>query len=174
MKVHILAEGQTEATFIDAILMPYFVRKGIYLQTVLINTKIVPGARNFKGGISSYQQVRKHIKRLPGDTSARLVSTMIDFYGPSDVFPGWSTKRGDVYGMVRHVEAAFTDDIADDRFLPYLSLHEYEALSFSKPEISARITLNERAMTVQALKKVRHQNRFFRSSPNIKNVMTES
>ena len=59
-----------------------------------------------------------------------------DLYGlPSD-FPGYGDARGtsDPYEKARILEAALRDNIGDWRFIPYLQLHEYEALLFSEPE----------------------------------------
>ncbi|MFL6290747.1 MAG: DUF4276 family protein [Thermoanaerobaculia bacterium] len=36
-------------------------------------------------------------------------------------------------GVVQALEGAFANDISDDRFVPYIQLHEYEAYLFSDP-----------------------------------------
>jgi hypothetical protein len=62
---------------------------------------------------------------------------MIDFYGlPSD-FPNYSDKEattGTIYQRVEYLEKKFSEDIKHHKFLPYLSIHEFEALLFSKPD----------------------------------------
>jgi hypothetical protein len=55
---------------------------------------------------------------------------MIDFYGlPSD-FPGYEQAQAanDPYARVTILERAFAEDIHSQRFIPYIQLHEFEAL----------------------------------------------
>lgn len=54
---------------------------------------------------------------------------MIDYYGSPKDFLGRQSLTGtDPYQRIRHLEDAFAQDIQDPRFLPFLSLHEFEAL----------------------------------------------
>jgi hypothetical protein len=130
-KVHILVEGQTEVTFVREVLYPHLFSHGIVLQPKLVVTKRVKAGGHFKGGVVSYDQVKRDLERLLRDTSASLVTTLLDYYGLPTDFPGQGTKPGgDCYARVTHVEDAFARDIADPRFLPHLVLHEFEALVF--------------------------------------------
>lgn len=121
MKVLILVEGFSEKRFVEDILKPYFGQKGIYVI-----------ARNLKG-VGNYSIIKKESQNLIADSSAILVTTMIDYYRlPSD-FPNkkeilqqWSHIQ-----KVEFLEKNFALDIDDNRFVPYLQLHEFEALLFS-------------------------------------------
>ena len=92
----------------------------------------------FKGGVSSYQKMRKNVMELLGDKNAR-VTTLLDFYGLPQDFPGRTailaapglSARQKATGL----QDAFANDIAEDRFVPFLALHEFEAWLFSKPEV---------------------------------------
>lgn len=130
-RAHILVEGQTEETFVRKLLQPHLGAYHLHLEPKLAETKRIRGGGSYKGGIVSYGKVRFDIQRLLGDTSAVIVTTMIDFYGLAGKgFPGWATMTGSCYEKVRHVETALRQDIDHPRFLPYLALHEYEALLF--------------------------------------------
>lgn len=133
-KVLILVEGQTEETFIKRILAPYLADKNIHLIPTILVTKEVKDGANFKGGMTKYEIVRGDILRLLGDSSASNVTTMFDYYGLRDDFPGFGSRTGDCYSKVKKIEDALLSDIDNDKFIPYIQLHEFEALLFSSPE----------------------------------------
>ena len=134
-KVMIYVEGQTEETFVRDVLAPSLLRRDIYPIPVLARTKRTRSGRTFKGGIVSYNRVRRDILRLLGDSSAALVTTMMDYYGLPDDFPGRAGLRdGTPYQRVHFLEDAFARDIGQRRFLPFLTLHEFEALLLAQPE----------------------------------------
>lgn len=133
-KAFVLVEGQTEESFIKNILaneMP----NGLFLQPVIVATKRVNSGGNFKGGVPSYTKVRGEVTRLLKDTSATLVTTMLDYYGLPKSFPGRTSSSGlEGEKKAQCVEKAWNEDIGDPRFRAYLSLHEFEALLFAEPE----------------------------------------
>ncbi len=134
-KVLVLVEGQTEETFVKRLLSPHLELAGVSAVPTILVTKKVKSGPHFKGGVPSYTKVKKEIQRLLGDSSAALVTMMLDYYGLPTDFPG----RGESHGSkpierVQHVEGAITADIGDPRFRAYLSLHEFEALLFSSPD----------------------------------------
>ncbi|NOX62486.1 MAG: DUF4276 family protein [Chloroflexi bacterium] len=134
-KVLIYVEGQTEETFVRDVVGPFLADKHIYLVPILARTKRTRSGRAFKGGIVSYKQVRRDIIRILNDSSASLVTTMIDYYGLPNDFPGKSNMpSGTPYQRVTHLEDAFRRDISHPRFTPFLTLHEFEALLFAQPE----------------------------------------
>jgi hypothetical protein len=133
-KVLVLAEGQTEETFIKRVIAPHLSQFAVIAIPTVIATKRLKSGGHFKGGVPSYPRVKKEIQRLLGDTSASAVTTMIDYYGLPDSFPG----RGIVQGnspleRVRQIEADLSSDIGNQRFRAYYSLHEFEALLFASP-----------------------------------------
>jgi hypothetical protein len=140
-RVLIYVEGQTEETFARDVLAPYLWQTcQIILTPTLARTRRTKSGQTFKGGIVSYEQVKKDIRRLLADSQALLVTTMIDYYGLPDNFPGKDTlPAGAPYDRVRHLEKAFANDIGHPRFLPFLVLHEFEALVLVKPENLGRV-----------------------------------
>lgn len=61
---------------------------------------------------------------------------MFDLYALPNDFPKFeeAQKYTNPYKKVEFLENAFKDDINDSRFLPYIQLHEFEALILSKPQ----------------------------------------
>ena len=132
VRVLVLVEGQTEERFVTDVLAPYFMLKKIFLIPKILTTKFVKNGPDFKGGVSNYRQIKKHLDNLLGDTEA-YVTTLIDYYGlPADT-PGMSDRpNGTPLDRVLHVESAIhTRFQSERRFLPFLMLHEFEALLFS-------------------------------------------
>ena len=134
-KLLVLAEGQTEETFVRDVLAPHL--EGYHLQTiaVVLKTKRVKAGGHFRGGVTSTAQVISDLLRLLGDTSAVAVTTMLDYYGLPADFPGMvSRPSGSPIQRVAHVEAALDHRVDDRRFLPHLVLHEFEAWLYTEPE----------------------------------------
>ena len=131
-KILILVEGLTEESFVKHVLAPHLSTFDKYLIPTIITTKKVKVGADFKGGISNYKQVKSHLARLLSDSNASLVTTMLDYYGLPSCFPGREKLAGsDALSRALHVESEFDKDINSPKFLPYLSLHEFEALLFS-------------------------------------------
>ncbi len=127
-----LVEGQTEEVFIKKLLSPYLCDYGIIIKPTILNTKIIKGGNNFKGGINNYNQVKRDLDKLIKDKSI-YITTFFDYYGLPTDFPGFYSKKDipDPYDKVRHIENEFRENIHSERFIPHIQLHEFEALLFS-------------------------------------------
>lgn len=166
-KVLILVEGFTEEKFVKEILKPYFELRGIF---------VIP--RNLKG-VGNYKLIHSEIKILLKDSSVLAVTTMLDFYRiPSD-FPGFKDLDKTLHSTkkVQNLENLFAQSVEDERFLPYLQLHEFEALLFSDvshfkriPNIGNKISEFER---IVSLKEPEEINDLPNTSPanRIKNIL---
>jgi hypothetical protein len=85
-------------------------------------------------------------------------TTMVDLYRiPNDV-PGFeeSRKFQDPMERVRFLEERLTWDIGDRRLVPYIQLHEFEALLFSSPE-SFSVSFPDKADEIASLMRIRHE-----------------
>jgi hypothetical protein len=134
-RVLALVEGQTEERFVKDVLCPYLWGHEIDVTPTIAATKRVKRGPVFKGGITDYQKVENDLRRLLGDTGAVAVTTFIDYYGLPADFPGMASRPpGNPIQKAVHVETEWARQIAHDRFRPYLMVHEFEALLFSKPE----------------------------------------
>lgn len=134
----VLVEGQTEETFVKEVLAPYLAPRDVYLRYTILKTRREVDRPDFRGGVISYRQIRGDVLRLLNDTGVAAVTTMLDYYGLPRDFPGRATlPPGDCHARAAHLEAAFAADIGDRRFIPFLTLHEFEALMFADPEAIA-------------------------------------
>lgn len=131
--IYVLTEGQSEEQFIKRAVYPHLLARGAYIIPVIVKTKIVKDGPNHKGGVTSYQKVKNDLSALLKSSNATSITTMIDYYKlPSD-FPDFE-KTNDCYTNVANAEAAFKNDINNIKFIPYIQLHEFEALLFTSPE----------------------------------------
>ena len=140
----IIVEGETEESFVNNILCPYFCSKGIYNSIQCFKTK------HSHGGMSKYSYIKKDILNIIYEKDV-VVSMMIDFYRlPSD-FPGFNDLKVTQthQEQANLLETRIKKDLEDsqnqlfDNFIPYIQLHEFEALVFAS--ISGIDSLFERS-----------------------------
>lgn len=132
--LNVLCEGQTEEKFVKEVLKPYLNGFGIVVKSRLLATS---RKKNANGGMISYQQAKKDLSMWMKEVAHRssethYFTTMFDFYALPDDFPGMqqSKTKNDAYLAVETVESAFGRDINSRSFIPYIQLHEFEALLF--------------------------------------------
>jgi hypothetical protein len=140
-RVVVVVEGETEESFVKGPLAEALCPRQVYLTAIILG---IPGQ---KGGRTNYARVQKDLLRQLKQDPNAYCSTMIDFYGLGQGFPGTplSPCLTNIQ-KVEHIERAVKDDICgripafrpDIRLIPYLSLHEYEALLFSDPDSLAQ------------------------------------
>jgi hypothetical protein len=111
------------------------------LTPKLVTTSKTPGKPHSKGGVVSYEKFRRDILRLLNDSHISLVTSMLDFYGLPDTFPGKNEVNNNLtcYQAVELLEQRMRQDINNHYFLPYLSLHELEALLFVDTKKTAQV-----------------------------------
>ncbi len=156
-KVLVLVEGPTEEGFIKRVLGPYLSAKHIFLIPTIIKTKKELRGPDHKGGVNSYGQVKRDLLPLLNDASASIVTTMIDYYSlPSD-FPGYYHRPDSTcYARVQFMEEQFSADIKQKKFLPYLQLHEFEALVFAS-EDKLPIAFVNKVKEIQRVAKINNE-----------------
>ena len=155
-RVKVVVEGPTEESFVAGVLAPILWSYRVNLTPILLG---VPG---HKGGRTNYARIKKDVLlHLKQDRTA-YCSTMLDFYGLGEGFPGTPVPPGlSNVAKVTHIEQAVKADIyelipdlrPDIRFLPYIQLHEYEGLLFSDPSRFA--TAINQPQLAQAFQRVR-------------------
>jgi len=129
-RIKLLVEGQTEEVFVRELLQPHYARMGLYMTPIIVNTS--PG---YKGGMTSYAKVKPQIKRLCLQDPEAWITTMFDLYALPTDFPGKATAlQGSGQQKAQFLEQRLATDIALRNFLPYLQVHEFEALLFSQAE----------------------------------------
>ncbi len=154
VKVLILVEGQTEETFVKNLLTVHFHKHGIAVVPVIVATKRLLTGDKKRGGYVPYPRLRAEILRLLNDSSAVCVTTMLDYYGLAPEFPGRATPSGSTaLERVASVEQACAVDIDSQRFVPYLALHEFEAMLFTVPaEIAISFGQPSLQTSIQAIR----------------------
>ena len=136
MRLLIHVEGQTEETFVNEVLAPHLLTFGYYS----VAPRILGNAR-IRGGIRSWPSVRKDIVNHLNEDKNCIATTMVDYYGlPQQEGGAWpgrakaTTLRPPDRAL--WVQAALFDDVKGDvfrpeRFVPFVLMHEFEALLFS-------------------------------------------
>lgn len=128
-RLYIVVEGQTEEKFVNSVLAPYLSKSQ---QLHSVKPIAIHRGHGARGGMVSYEPLKKDVLRLLKDVDAPIVSTLIDFFKCPDT-PGkevWS-KATSHEQEVSLREAEIERDINNTRFIPYIQLHEFEALLFS-------------------------------------------
>ncbi len=131
---YILVEGQTELFFVPGVLDPFLKRYNLSLQAISIDTSAKQNPQRYRGGSAKYTRWRRDILRLLADPRAVLVTTMLDYYRLPQDFPGRNEQSGTCFDRVIYLERRFSEDIDNYKFIPYIALHEFEALLFANPE----------------------------------------
>ena len=137
VRLNFVVEGPIERRFVENTLRPHLADRSIWVAARCVETSRSRG-RKYSGGIRNYAKAKRDIERWlrEDQTSDARFTTMFDLYALPGDFPGYDDtgQEHDPYARVQLLENALGEDISDWRFLPYLQLHEFEALLFSDPE----------------------------------------
>lgn len=135
-RLHFFLEGQTEETFLRDMLVPHFAGLNIKVDGRLIAQKKT-ALRKYKGGIVDFEKTYKDMLRWikEDDNLNSWFTTMYDLYALPDSFPKYAeAKQNEPYERVAVLEKALADKVDYVRFVPYLQLHEFEALLLADPQ----------------------------------------
>ena len=137
MRLHFVVEGQTEETFVRDLLRAELALQGIFCDVHRVTTG-GRGAKVYRGGLLLFQHLRKDLELWMKQDSGRdsWFTTMVDLYRlPSDS-PGVAASRRivDPIDKVEFLEERFSSNVHHQRFIPFVQLHEFEALLFSDPQ----------------------------------------
>lgn len=146
MRLLVHVEGQTEEAFVNRLLAPFLQERGF----VRVDARIMGGARqrHRRGGVRSWPSFRNELVRLLKSDRRLLHTSMVDFYGmPAEGGRAWPGRKEaakmpqDRKGQ--HVAQEMLADLrlaraGEDRFVPFVMLHEFEALLFSDCEAFSR------------------------------------
>lgn len=129
--LHVLCEGQTELRFASKVLATYLVVKGIVVLPQLL---ITSRKKNARGGVLSYQQAKRDLTFMirgarDNEQEVHYFTSMFDLYALPDDFPGFAEASAlKDYSQAAKLEEAFGKDVNCYKFIPYIQLHEFEAL----------------------------------------------
>ena len=137
--VHV--EGQTEENFVNQMLARHLHRHGF----TKVSARLMGNARqrSARGGIPAWTSARKDITNHLKEDQGCTATTMVDYYGMPKTWPGRSVASDLPFPKnVESVENALATDVCEqmgadfnpDRFVPYVVMHEFEAMLFSDCE----------------------------------------
>ena len=137
-EIFALVEGPTEKIFIASMLVPYLAEIGVYMTPIIISKA------GQKGGDVRFARVKNDIELHLKQRQNTYLTLFIDYYGIRGDWPGLnearqqntaSKKAAKINGATKEqVENLFGQHGANRRFIPYVSMHEFEALLFSEPK----------------------------------------
>jgi hypothetical protein len=148
-RLYVVSEGLTETSFVRDVLTPHLERQW--------PERLAVHAPNLRGHCS-YAEVKKLIRALFANPGGEvLVTTMLDVFNLAADFPGRSACDGydDPWKRVEEQERFFSEDVQDRRLIPYLQLHEFEALILTDARCLAKYYPNRRSDLIKLAKSVK-------------------
>jgi hypothetical protein len=134
--VRVVVEGQTEEMFVSRVLRSHFWPLGIKLRPQLL------GERGHEGGVREYSVARIDFLAILKDRTNPFCTTMFDYYAMPNSWPNRATANRKPFAerplaieeaILADVCAELGTDSRRERFIPYVQMHEFEALLFSDP-----------------------------------------
>lgn len=142
--LYTIVEGHSEAGFFKPLLGPHLGARGIDLHAKIIGKGSAKGGLKFR----TFAQVCEEIHDFLADRRRPYVTTFLDYYG----LPigggrfGWDfVPTAKARGGVEAIENVLRDEVRKvaghlaERFIPYVQLHELEALYFADPPTLADV-----------------------------------
>lgn len=143
VEVVLIVEGPTEQNFVKDLLAPYMLDRNVILTAIILDK---PGE---KGGDVKFARAQNDIEKHLKQRLCTFVSLMLDFYGIKGDWPGYDESRAASWHTHQQRAKIMNDATMDavvklfptlnpiERFIPYISMYEIEALYFSDPAILA-------------------------------------
>jgi len=128
--VIIICEGPTEEVFCSNLLSQYL------QNSCRIEVRLL-------GGNCNWQRIKDMLEKALKQQKNALVTTFFDYYGvKTKKFPNWKETVGinkaNVRERIEILESGMLEEIDSNlryRFIPYVQLHEFEALLFNNIEV---------------------------------------
>ena len=136
--VHV--EGRTELLFVNEVLAPHLYGLGY----TSVTARLIGGVRlsRQRGGVRSWESALHGIVHNFRTDSELMVSTMVDYYGMPPNWPGRANVSESAVAAserAAEIEDSLLQDVCNEmdanfnsnRFIPYVMMHEFEAMLFS-------------------------------------------
>lgn len=140
IEVIAIVEGKTEQVFVESVLAPYLAQKQIYILATQVSK---PGE---KGGDVRFVKVERDLGNHLKQRANTYVTTLVDYYGVKE-WPGLESLGQNLTPaqIAAHLNQATQDKVnrlfpeqrPAERFIPFMLIHEFEALLFSDSEMLA-------------------------------------
>jgi hypothetical protein len=161
VRLFFYVEGQTEQGWCGTVLRDHLARFGVYVEGAILAANKRRHGEVTRGGGRHYLPMRNDLGRLLRQHHGKDVrfTTMFDLYALYADFPAMEEAvklKHLPYERVKKLEQAFGADVADRRFIPFIQLHEFEAMLFCDPGAFA-IYYENCAKQIQALRDIAAQ-----------------
>jgi Domain of unknown function (DUF4276) len=130
-RLYFVVEGHTEEDFVNQILIEHLARQGVMVQPAMKVGKT--------GGKVTYARVRPQLERLMKQHPNVYFTTLVDMFCIGTDFPEYqmANKISDPVSRAVRLENAMLEDMTARTgtrfFVPYIQLHEFEALLWTDP-----------------------------------------
>ncbi len=151
--LYIYCEGQTEESFINEILAPYFANIMIFVTPIICTTKRT-ATKKYTGGVQDYNKIKTELIIISKQHKQEYVTTMFDYYAMPANTPNINCLERDIYKRMELIEAAINQDIGQSNCFFNFMLHEFEGILFSEPEAFAEIADGQ---TVEEIQQIRNE-----------------
>lgn len=140
VKVTMWVEGDTEETFVNRVLRPHLWPLGINPRARKL------GKPGHYSGMVEYERARADILTTLKEDAVSFCTTMVDYYAMPDSWLEREAARHKPFSekpvMIEQaiwadISAALGEGFDSARFIPYVQMHEFEALLFSDPAVLA-------------------------------------
>lgn len=140
--LQIIVEGSSEESFVNDVMVKHFAPLNIYISA----RKILTGwdkhnTKPAKGGLLKYRKFRDDVLRWIESDRNRpntFYTSFIDLYAfPKDnesPYTGQIQQIKNPYQKIEALEQAIRENINHPNFIPYVQLHEFEALLLVDPD----------------------------------------
>lgn len=157
IRLFVIVEGDTEQEFVKQSLAPHLNAQQVWTTPIEVTTKTDPktGQKLAKGG-GHWEHWQKDIRRVLRSKAMDLrVTSLFDLYGLPNDFPQLSACKAvrDTSSRAAMLENAMSAEINDERFIPYIQRHEFEALVLSGLEHLHEIVDAEARVGVDKLRR---------------------
>lgn len=137
IRLKIVVEGHTEREFVKRVLAPSLGYETYDVKPIVVSNTPVRQSQDHLGG-GNFGNALRDIRNVLEDQAA-YCTTMFDYYGLPDDFPGLNADDCPppprLSARINHLERSLAQEIGDThRFIPYLQVHEFEALLFADVE----------------------------------------
>ncbi len=139
--VMVIVEGRTELLFVSKVLAPHLASRGVYLTPAQVSK---PGQ---KGGDVKFSRMQRDVGSFLKQRADTYVTTCVDFYGIGNDWPGLAEAKLQSNPANRamtlndatkvRIVDSYAELRASSRFIPHVSMYEFESLLFSDPQILA-------------------------------------
>lgn len=142
-----IVEGPSEVQFVKFFLIPYLAfQKRLARYPMTVQQLFTNRKEHIRGGNVSFGKFSNDVIRVAHQGEV-LITTLIDFFRLPNSFPEYAKDGKYVDEIEQAIRLALAKDVSPSIFLPYIQLHEFEALLFSNMDgFKAIIEDNKKAL----------------------------